>query len=218
MYKTVTQITQAVLNKIGLVSGTGVQSYTEPQIETAVQDAFLMLFRKRFWEHLSDWYTYSLDGVNGVVTTDLTTILKSHEDVKEIYDAESDRRIVKGFDRDFARVNGSNALYYSALKYGTPNFTTRVLQFWPKTSLGSVSMYIRTCPDPFIATSIVPFPADIIEWATTWLMLETDGMNPGNAAKAQGMFQMTYSDYVSSISDGVVGHGANRNAYTVWKS
>lgn len=218
MYKTVTEITQNVITKIGLVAGTSVQTYTEPQIKDAIQDASDLLFRKRFWEHLSDWHTYSLDGVNGYLTTPLTDIVNSHEDAKDFFMTNSRQKIVKPVNSEHLIATGSAALYYTPIKYGDVNFSTRVFKFWPITATGTVTFYARTRPADYNNDSIVPFPRDMITYAAAWLILETDGLNPGNAQKMQNLFQISYNDYMSSISDDVIGHNGGRYAYTVWPS
>jgi hypothetical protein len=217
--KTVSEITQDVLQKIGLVSGTAVQVYTEPQIQQNVRDSFDLLFRKRYWEHLSDWVFVDLDGVNGYATTDLTNIVKSLEDAKDFHVPFTEQKIVKPIKYEHMRIStGSNPLFYTSIKYGDPNFESRVYKFWPPSATGSVAFYARTHPGVLNPNSKVPMPADLITYSAAWLTLETDGMNPGNAAKMQSLFQVTYNDYLASLGDDVIGHRGGRNAHTVWPS
>lgn len=216
--KTVQQITQDVLSRIGLVTGSAVQVYTEPQIVNAISDAFNLLFRKRYWEHLSDWFTFNLDGVNGYLTTDLSEVVRSFEDAKDFHVTQSQQKIVKPIGKEHLIVNGSNPLYYTAVKFGQDEFETRVFRFWPNTATGSVTFFARTHPGVFNDNSKVPMPAELITYAAAWLMLESDGMNPGNAEKMKNLFTLTYNDYLSSIGDDVIGHRGGRNAHTVWPS
>lgn len=219
MYKSLKDITQGVIKKIGLVSGTAVQTYTEPQINSAVQDAFYMVFRKRYWEHLSDFYTFQLDGVNGRLTTDISDIVKEWQDADIFYAGQNTNgnRIVKPIATEhLQQTGGSQPLFVTPLKFADPNFTTRVFQFWPKTATGPVTFRARTCPDEFSQSAKIPFASDMMEWAAAWMMLEIDGMNPGNATKCQSMFQITYNDIVSNMNDDVVGHGAGR--YYDWRT
>ncbi len=219
MYKTLTQITQGVINKIGLVSGTAVQSYTEPQIKSAVQDAFYMIFRKRFWEHLSDWYTFNLDGVSGYLTADLKNIVKSFDDIRDIYAGNNNNgsRIVKAVGNELlTNTQSATPLFYRPVQFSSDDFESRVIKIYPVTATGPVTFFARTCPDEFSDQSKIPFQSDMMEWAAAWMMLEVDGMNPGNAAKCQSMFQVTYNDIVSSMNDDVIGHGAGR--YRDWRN
>lgn len=213
-YKTLTAITQDVIKRIGLVSGTGVQRYTEPQVAMTIQDAFDFLFRKRFWDHLSGWYTFTPNGSTGVVTDDLSTIAAEPTDIREIYITGTDRRVVQPVGNEHLLVNNSDyALYYTAWKYtatGGDQWKTKVIKLWPVTCTQDVTMHIRVHPGIFNDNDIVPFPQDIIGWCSAWLMLETDGINPANANKAQAMFDISYRDYINSIGDDAIGHGGVR--------
>jgi len=113
-------------------------------------------------------------------------------------------------------TSATTALYYKPLNFSNENFASRVIQIFPKTSTGAVTFYARTCPNEFTDQSLVPFQSDMMEWAAAWMMLEIDGMNPGNAAKCQSMFQVTYNDIVSSMNDDVIGHGNGR--YRDWRT
>lgn len=212
-YKTVAVITQDVIKRIGLVSGTGVQRYTEPQIAVSIQDAFDFLFRKRFWDHLTDWYTFTPDGSTGVVTTDLSAIAAEATDIKDVHIAGTDRRVVQPVGNEHLLVNNSNyAIYYTPIKFSPTDalWQTKVIKLWPIDCTADVTMRIRVHPGALNDSSTVPFPQDIIGWCAAWLMLETDGMNPANANKAQAMFDISYRDYINSIADDVIGHGGVR--------
>lgn len=217
MFKTLTAVTQGVIKKIGLVNGTSVQTYTEPQIKVAIQDAFLMVFRKRYWEHMSDWYTATLDGATGVVTSDLSAVVKSIEDIKLFYVGSSTRqRITKPENIEGEYVTGGTPLFYKPLTWKDPNFTTKVFKVLPITATGTIRFYARTCPDEFNDTDIVPMHSDMMEWAGAWMTLETDGLNPGNANKANSLFQVAYNDIVSNLNDDAIGIGTRRNVNTIW--
>lgn len=219
-YKTLNELTQGIISKIGLVTGTGVQTYTEPQIKSGLQDGFAFLFRKRFWDHLSDWHTFTLDGTTGHFVEDIDTKVKSFEDIREVYFGTDMRnRVVKPVGHEhLALTNHSHLRYYTPEKYGSEYFETKVLKFWPITATGTVTLYARTHPGTFKDSDKIPLPYDLLEWAGTWLTLETDGMNPTNSNKAQQLFQIAYNDYVAATNDDVIGHGGGNYGNTVWPS
>lgn len=213
-FKTLNQITDDVVKRIGLVSGAAVQKYTEPQIKVGVQDAFDFLFRKRFWDHLTDWYTYTLDGVNGWITTNISDICAEYNDIQYVHNSDQSV-IVKAENTDLLYVQNTQAQYWSPIKFTAGSnqpWQSRVIKFWPPTATGDVTMRIRTHPGVFSDDDIIPFPQDIIGWAAAWMVLETDGLNPGNANKSQAMFDISYQDYMQNINDQPIGHGgAPRN-------
>lgn len=216
-YRTFTQITQDVIKRIGLVAGTGVQIYTEPQVEQGINDAFDFIFRKRYWEHLSDWFTYTVDDSTGMFTNDIDDVVKSHDDAKDFYETDTRRKIVQPVGNENQLINNTSALYYTPVRYSTTSdaFSKKLWKFWPVGSTTSVTFFARCHPGYFDQPeTIIPFPQDIIGWATTWLVLETDGLNPGAANKAQAMFDISYRDMISSLADDVIGHGGvYRNEY-----
>lgn len=210
-YKTLEQITQDVIKNVGLVSGTAVQNYTEPNIEASVRRMFDMLFRKRFWEWLTDWHTFTLDGTTGLFTTSTVNLFDAYEDIESVVEADSGRQILPPEGREHTRVNGSHALYYTPLPWNHASALTRVLQFWPIAATGDVVVRARTKPLSFINTDIVPFPSDVIAHAATWDLLDSDGINPPAAQKAQALFDLTYRDLVTTLSNRPIGHGGGRS-------
>lgn len=208
-FKTLNQITDDVVKRIGLVSGAAVQQYTEPQIKTGIQDAFDFLFRKRFWDHLTDWHTYALDGTSGVIVGNLSSVCAEFTDIQRIENSDQSV-IVRGENTDYRHVQNTQAQYWTPIPYTAGNnqpWQTKVIKFWPITATGDVSMRIRTHPGVFSDADFVPFPQDIIGWAAAWMVLETDGLNPGNAGKAQALFDISYQDYMKTINDQPIGHG-----------
>jgi hypothetical protein len=210
-FKTVTQLTQSVISLVGLVTGTGVQTYTEPQIRAAIQAQFDMLFIKRFWEWMTDWHTLTLDGVTGIVTADMTTFLSDPTDIESVYITDTNRRIVRPIDREHLRSTGSSPQYYTPLLWTDALVGTRFVKFWPIASTGNVDIRCRTKPVDFTEVSTVPFPDVVMSQAVAWHLLDNDGINPTAAAKAQLLYETSYRDLIASIGEDVIGHGGARS-------
>lgn len=210
-FRNFSELKQDVLAVVGLVTGTSVQTYSEPLVGTSVQLMFDMLFRKRFWEWMTDWHTFTLAGSGGIVNADIDDIVKSFLDVEMVYVNDTDRRIVRPIDREHLRVTGSHPLYYTPLPWTDTNATKRVLKFWPIAATGAVDIRARTKPDNFTGTDTVPFPSDVIAQAAAWNLLDTDGINPTAAQKAQALFDISYQDLIANLSEDVIGHGGGRS-------
>lgn len=209
-YKSAQLLMLDVQKDVGLVNGTAVQTYTEPLIYQAIQVIFDMMFRKRFWDHLTDWYERTVDGTTGLVTVDMDTICKGFEDIECIYLNDFSRQLVKPYDMRYKVVNGSAAMYYTPIVYNSASpdlFTKKIIQFWPVTATSVVAMRIRTKPADFVPQDIVPFPSDIIAMGAAWKLLESDGINPTAAQVSQQMYEILYSDYMTSLSEDVIGYG-----------
>jgi len=206
-YKNLQDLVTEVLSIVGLVSGTAVQTYTEPQVKRAIQNQFDMIFMKRFWEWLSGWDTFTLSGSGGILNTNVT--FKAYEDVKEIRISGTNRLVGRPAGREHLHVTGSTPLYFTPIRYGDSNFSTRVIKFWPVTATGDVDIYSRTKPDPFVQnTDIVPFPSHVIAQAAAWDLLDSDGINPPAAQKAQLLFDTSYQDLMTALSEGGIGLGS----------
>lgn len=208
-FKTARQITQAVIKLVGLVSGTGVQTYTEPQITAAIQLQFDILFQKRYWEWLSDWHSEPLSGVGGLLTNDISSFCSAFNDVREIYVTDTDRRVVRPIDREHLRVTGSAPKYYVPLMWNDAQAATRHLKFYPLLATGSVDIKCRTKPSDFVPDDPVPFPDVVITNAVAWHLLDNDGMNPTAASKAQTLYETSYADLIGNMGDDDIGQGTN---------
>lgn len=213
-YKKAKELLLSVQQDIGLVSGTAVQTYSEPQIYRGLQLMFNMMFRKRFWDHLTDWYQLTLNGTSGLFTTDINSICAGFEDIEQIWTSDFARQIVKPFDTSYKQVNGGAALYYTPLIYDaddtTNKFAKKVIQFWPITATDTVAMRIRKKPADFTPEDVVPFPDDIISMGTAWRVLSMDGINPSAAQAAEKMYEILYSDYVANLGTDEIGYGSGR--------
>lgn len=212
-YKKAKALLIDVQKDIGLVAGTAVQTYSEPLIYASIQTMFDMMFRKRFWDHLTDWYQFTIDGTTGLLVDDIDTICTDFNDISQIWIEDFARPVVKPAAVEHMQVTGSDALYYTPLKFNsspTSTFIKKVIKFWPITSVNLVNMKIRTKPDDFVPDDIVPFPSDIIAMGAAWNVLESDGINPPAAAKAQQLYDILYRDYIASMSEDVIGHGGGR--------
>ena len=78
-----------------MVAGTGVQVYAEDRIAEMIQHKFDVLFDEVFWPQFCTWYEWTLDATLGVVTTDLTDILKRYEDIQVIFPENSNTALTK---------------------------------------------------------------------------------------------------------------------------
>lgn len=212
-YKKTKDILIDVERDVGLVAGTAVQTYSEPLIYASIQTIFNMVYRKRFWDHLTDWYQFTIDGVIGLLTEDIDEVCKEFTDIAEVWIEDFARKVVKPSSVEYLQVNGSDALYYTPLKFDADPaapFTKKVIKFWPISSTNTVNIRIRTEPGSFFPEDIVPFPADIISMGAAWNVLDSDGINPPAAQKAQQLFDILYRDYIASFAEDDIGHGGGR--------
>lgn len=209
-FVTAEELAQDVIKNVGLVSGTGVQIYTEPNVYASIQRMFDMLFRKRNWDWLCDWRTYTIDGTTGLVTGTFEDICDFAPNIVEIRDSNSDRKIATPSGREYLRASGSDAIYYRSLLWNDDNYLTKLIKFYPITATNDVDILIKNKPENFVPADTVPFPRDVIAHAATWDLLDSDGINPTASAKAQSLFDLTYRDLIEQLSEDSIGIGGGR--------
>jgi hypothetical protein len=99
---------QDVIKEAGLVDGSAVQFYTEPQVKAAINSIFAYLMEKMDWPHLCEWRTFTPDGVTGLCTEDFSDILEP-EDFLNIKFANRNGVIVRPRLNEHLSVTGTNA-------------------------------------------------------------------------------------------------------------
>lgn len=195
IFDTVENIVQNVLVELGLVNGTGTQTYTEPQITLAIRTAFNTLYTMRFWPHLMKTTSHTLDGAAGVITDTLVSV-KSFEDIEWVrFDPYTQRE-------QLPRLNGreyeqSWRECFDRIPYGETHWDTKVFQVFPLTFAMPIKVRARRHPGTLL-TGIVPFDEIAIRHLTAATILAADGMNPGNQQRQQALFESRFETLVTS--------------------
>jgi hypothetical protein len=174
-----------------MVAGTGVQTYAEDRIAEMIQHKFDVLFEEAFWPQFCTWYEWTLDGTLGIVTTDLTDILKRFEDIQVIMPDNSNTAITKlaSLTTNPFTLAGTTPIHYEALGPTFDNKTTRVFRIWPLASTGDIKVRVRTRPATFISTDEVDFDDQALILGATFDYLEDDGTNSNATQKFQLLFE-----------------------------
>lgn len=208
-YKKLQDIVNNVLTELGLVAGSAVQTYTEPQVQLAVNRMFKYLVNKNEWPHLISWEQFTLSGVGGLTAQNFTGI-KSATDILQVESERGHPIIASGLGRDHLFASGNRAEYFAPLPWTHPEADTKLIRFWPLDATGTVNIRAYFRPDDFISgDDIVPFDPNIIELGAAWYVLQGDGMNAANAEKVRVMFDLNYQDVVGRINKLEIGHGVN---------
>ena len=191
---------QTLINRTALrlsqVHGSGVQVYAEDRIGEMIQHKFDVLFDEAFWDQFTSWYQWTLDGTLGVVTTDLTEILKRLMDIETIFIDGTISKVMKlpSTVNPFT-LTGTQAAYYS----GHAN-EAKVFHVWPKASTGVLAVRVRTKPDAFLLTDEVDFDDQCLILGAAYDYAEDDGTNPAATTK----FQLMFENRVAQIKEGLV--------------
>lgn len=200
MFDTIENIIDAVLTELGLVNGSSVQTYTEPQIRHNINVAFQTLFSKRFWPHLTRTTLHTLDGSAGVITDTLASVndfddiewlrfypYTRHEELVRLRGVEWEEPWRESFDR---------------IPYGETHWDSKVFQVFPADFLQPIKVRARRFPGQ-INTGVVPFDKIAITHLTAANILASDGMNPNSEQRQNGLFDQRYTDLIANEASGI---------------
>jgi|TARA_R110000822_G_scaffold12978_2_gene46646 hypothetical protein len=188
---TLTELVTRTADRLSMVAGTGVQTYAEDRIAEMIQHKFDVLFEEAFWPQFLTWATFTLDGTLGIVTTDLTSLLKRYEDIRVVFPEESTTPMTKmsALTTNPFTLTGTTPIHYEALGPTDTNQVSRVFQIWPKSATGDIVVQYRTKPDTFVSTDEIYFDDQALILGATFDYLEDDGTNPNASQKFQLLFE-----------------------------
>ncbi len=184
---------QSTIRRIGQVTGTAVQVYAEDLIGDMIQHKFDVMFEEVWWTQFLYWLDGTLDGVTGVVTVDVSTLLdgskdialKRFEDIHTIFPGSSSRPLPRLSDY----INPDN------VSGSTPQFieptgnVQKIFKIHPVTATGTIKLRYRSMPDPFVTGDTVNFDSQALVLGAAFDYLEDDGTNPGATEKMSRMFE-----------------------------
>ncbi len=188
---TLTELVTRTADRLSMVSGSGTQIYAEDRIAEMIQHKFDVLFDEVFWPQFLTWAQWTLDGTLGIVTTDLTSLLKRYEDIRVVFPQNSSTPLTKmsALSTNPFELSGTVPIHYEALGPTDSNKTSRVFQIWPKTATDDIIVQYRTKPDTFVGTDEIDFDDQALILGATFDYLEDDGTNPNASQKFQLLFE-----------------------------
>jgi hypothetical protein len=180
-----------VLQRLALVEGLDAQIYAEPRIQLAVQHKFDLIFREYWIPEYTTWQEpYTLDGVNGTITGDLTDKVNDFRDIHSVFWEGSHKPLAIASHA----IRDVDINYPSIRSYATN--MTKMFKVMPVTTTGAVFVSYRTKPDDFEEDSDQIFmDTQLLLLGTCWDVLEDDGTNPGASDKFRVLFQDALSQF-----------------------
>jgi hypothetical protein len=205
---TIREIVDAALTVVGEVAGPGVQLYEEDRMKDDATRAFNMMFKKYNWDQYLDWFTVTLDGATGKITTDAFLQIKDFEDFIAAYAAGGGVQIPfkpKKENPNLLYNAGTAVCAWGSLNASNPNYKRRKLQFYPVTAVGQVNVLAKVYP---LVPPEVTFnweqefflDKDLLVYATAYMTLSGDDLNAGAADIVRNLMEMRYKDVISALS------------------
>jgi hypothetical protein len=205
---TIREIVDAALTVVGEVAGPGVQMYEEDRMKADATRAFNMMFKKYNWDQYLDWFTVTLDGTTGKITTDAFAQVKDFEDFIAAYSAGQNAPIPfkpRKENPNSIFGSGTNVCAWSSLNASNPSYKRRKLQFYPITAVGQVNVLAKVYP---LVPPAVEFDweqeffldKDLLVYATAYMTLSGDDLNASAADVVRNLMEMKYKDVIASLA------------------
>lgn len=210
---TVQQIVDATIIELSQVPGSSTQIYATPRILQYVQDAFDFCFQQNWWVSYVSFVTGTLDGVTGLLTTDIIPTspdntgnvpISSHTNIHNCY-VGGTNRIIRALPPRMnplllasSSSSGGSPLY----RVGDYTLVNRPVKFYPPTAVGTIVMEVRQEPlHPFGLTDKIYIDQLMLVLGACYMYAADDGTNPGQINKFQSMFMKRLSDMIAAEND-----------------
>lgn len=169
--------------EMGQISGPSTNRYSDELMRQNVEHAFKHVFREAFWPRYSSYAQFTLDGTTGLVTDDLTILIKDVKDIDAVWVANHS----SGLPLLPTTVN-PYALSGTRPRFVELTNSDKVFRIWPRTATGQVTVRYRTLPTlPFDLDDTIYVNDMVLVYATCWWTFDKDGDNPGAAKLMQGL-------------------------------
>lgn len=187
-FKTFSQLIVMAEKELSQTPGVGVQTYAEDTLGQKGQRIFNSIFDTFWLPGYCDWVTWTLDGVNGVVTADLTDVLGKVEDIRLLFiSGHSDAIPRLPTELNPYTITGTTPLYFD-----TTSNQAKKFQIWPLAATGDLQARIRQKPADFTGDEIVYADTDLLVNGMVYDFLEDDGANPNATQKYKNLFDARF--------------------------
>lgn len=216
-------IIQEAQDLCGEVAGSGTQTYGEDRMLRDATRAFNLLYKKYPWEQYCTWSRLALDGTLGIVTTNDLQNVRDYEDFVAVHkDGDNNPLSVLPMSLNpYAIGSGSTVVYWTSLVHSDSNFALKKLQFYPVTAVGYVNVRAKIYPldagESFVPSDEVHLDKDLLTYATAFMTLAIEDLNPNAANVCKGLMDVRYKDILSALAARQVSLGQGPTYLTDWQ-
>jgi hypothetical protein len=189
--------------------GISVQQYSEDVIAAILQRQFNIFFDHYWWpRYTTNRAQFTLNGVDGRVTTDLREKIRRADDIRNIW-YQSENTPLPAFP---AHVNGGNyRMYYDTVP------DSQIFKIVPENTTGYVTVSYRTKPKPFMPNDEVFLDEDLLVCATCFNYLADDEDAPNSVKKFQEATAKREAQLREAMNRGPIPFGAPAmSPFTSW--
>lgn len=180
------------------VPGVSTQAYSETHIAHLLEECYEQCRGLRWWDHLTAWYTRTLDGTTGKFTVALEGAREGMRDVQCVYAGVNGIPLTMLDGRtNPSRYSGTTPRAMEALTGADDPTGTFLFRVWPIAAVGDVSIRARLdTADVFDDNQvIVPFDSTALINGACMKYAMGDGTNPGAVAE----FDRAYNERVMQL-------------------
>jgi hypothetical protein len=201
MHKTLSALVQQCVVRLRQVPGVTTQSYAEGLLAALIEECYEECRQLRWWDHLTEWRTVTLDGVTGTATTDFATPVRERlRDIQAVYAGSQTTPLpLLSQHSNPIRYTGTTPRAYEALPTSQDPTGVKVLRVYPLASTGDLQLRMRV-DDPGMFTvvgggTVIPFDATALVNGACMKYAIGDGTNPGAVAE----FDRAYNERVQGL-------------------
>ncbi len=193
-YKTLSQLTQEVITELSMYRGTGTQKYAEDRIADKIIRTFIDIYDQRYWNHLTDWYKFTLAGENGVVGEDVSKYIKNFNDIECITTENNPKYSLKRL-HDTTNpflIKGNTPAYYKST-----TIDKKIFQIIPFNATGVIYVRAKTRPVEFNPDTIIPFDSNLLVYKVCWDYCCDDGNSSLQVEKYKQLYENRYNSLLT---------------------
>ena len=188
MAQTVAQIAQAVLNRLSITPGLSQQTYAQPRIIQAIEDAIVFVMDECRWSTYIKRVTVPI--VNGVMTVDLVgargVYVDNFEDIVAVFTPDGRRKLSQ-----WNILDNPNNLNGTGRVFVEPNNDVlhRPFSIIPNTYTDNVDVITYVKPTVPISTAdTIYLDPTMISIGASYFVASGDAMSSGDTVRLQSMF------------------------------
>lgn len=201
---TVAEAIVQVARNMSLVTGHGVQPYSEDQIIGMLEGAHQFIVDEGpEWPDLMTPYTRTLDGTTGLITEKITDVYGALTSarVKRVYHSASNRPL--------PIISNYSNLLVNTFPYGyrllgmreeTATQGKYLIQFYPNTTEGQVVIQVMEDFDLSDPKEVIPIDWWLHVYHASWQYATDDGTNMGQVEKYKNLYNIRMKQCIARLS------------------
>lgn len=199
----VAQAIKRVALNMSLVTGQGMQPYSDDQIGQYIADAHDIISSKAVWPELVTSLTRTLDGTTGKATVAFTPAdgILDYKQIKHIY-VDSVRRelpVSSGYQNPLLQVP---LVSYSVLSIAEDPNKQFFIKINPPTTAGRLAIVANIKADLSNPNTVIPIDDLLHVYLATWMYAVDDATNPGQVEKYLNLYNDRWRDIRANVNAG----------------